>query len=194
MANLHMINISSINFHIWKYLEKHQNESQLQHLASIPSIPVGQLYSHMTKGIQHITPFPPEELTEDTDSIWTLYLYTGVYVMAIGSLIPAGLGIFCCYSFWCQPARLVHQPITPGTMQYTFVDDEVETAPIYRCNGKASQPARPHENHGLHIEHIPTWMESQCKQQMQSLVVPAQGSLAIMSNIQGTQKCMSPLL
>ena len=68
-------------------------------------------------------------------------------------------------------------------MQYTFVDDDVEAAPIYRCDGKASQPIRPHENHGLHIEHIPTWMESQCKQQMQSFVVPAQGSLANMTKI-----------
>ena len=74
-------------------------------------------------------------------------------------------------------------------MQHPFVDDDVEAAPIYRCDGKALQPARPHENHGLHMEHIPTWMESQCKQQMQSLVVPAQGSLANMSKIQGTQKC-----
>ena len=24
-----------------------------------------------------------------------------IYVMAIGSLITAGLGIFCCYFFWC---------------------------------------------------------------------------------------------
>ena len=63
-------------------------------------------------------------------------------------------------------------------MQYTFVDDDVEAASIYICDGKASQPTRPHENHGLHIEHIPTWMESQYKQQMQSLVVPSQGSLA----------------
>ena len=45
-------------------------------------------------------------------------------------------------------------------MQYTFVDDDVEAAPIYKCDGKASQPTRPRENHGLHIEHIPTWMES----------------------------------
>ena len=75
-------------------------------------------------------------------------------------------------------------------MQYTFVDDDVEAAPTYRCNSKASQPTRPHENHGLHMEHIPTWVESQCKQQMQSLVVPAQGSLAHISKIQGTQKCM----
>ena len=59
----------------------------------------------MAKGIQHITPFSPEESTGDTDSIWTLFLHTGVYVMAIGLLIPGGLGIFCNYFFWCQPAR-----------------------------------------------------------------------------------------
>ena len=29
MANLNMINISSLDFHIWQHLEKHQNESQL---------------------------------------------------------------------------------------------------------------------------------------------------------------------
>ena len=45
-------------------------------------------------------------------------------------------------------------------MQYTIMDDDVEAAPIYRCGGKAQQPTRPHENHGLHLEHIPTWMES----------------------------------
>ena len=75
-------------------------------------------------------------------------------------------------------------------MQYTIVDDNVEVAPIYRCNSKASQPTIPHKNHGMHIEHIPTWMESQCKQQMQSLVVPALGSFVNTSKIQGTQKCM----
>ena len=71
-------------------------------------------------------------------------------------------------------------------MQYTIVDDDVEAATIYKCDDKASQPTRPHENHGLCIEHIPTWTESQCKQQMQSLVVPAQGSLVNTSKIQGT--------
>ena len=106
MANLNMINVSSMNFHIWQHLDKHWNKSQLQHLAGIPSIPAGQLYSHMAKGFQHITPFSPEESTGDTDSIWTLFSHTGVYGMAIGSLIPAGLEIFCCYFFWCQPARL----------------------------------------------------------------------------------------
>ena len=41
MANLHMINFSSLDFCIWQHLEKLWNESQLQHLASIPSVPVG---------------------------------------------------------------------------------------------------------------------------------------------------------
>ena len=48
--------------------------------------------------------------------------------MAIGSLIPEGLGIFCCYFFWCQPARLVCQHLQPGTTQYTILDDDVEEA------------------------------------------------------------------
>ena len=77
-----------MNFQIWQHLEKHQNESQLQHLVSIPSVPLVQLYSHMAKGIQHTTPFT-ERSTGDTDSILALFSHTGVYVMAIRSLIPA---------------------------------------------------------------------------------------------------------
>ena len=84
---------------------------QLHHLVRIPSVSVNQLYNHMINGIQPITPFTlPEESTGDIVSIWTLFSHTGAYVMAIGLLIPAGLGIFCCYFFWCQPARLVYQP------------------------------------------------------------------------------------
>ena len=139
----------------------HQNKTQLQHLASIPLVPVDQLYKCMISGIIPITPFTLHgESTGDTVSIWTLFSHTGVYVMAIGSLIAAGLGIFCCYFFWCQPARLVHQSLQPDTMQYTIVDDDVEAAPIYRCNGRAKQPTKPCKNHGLHMEQVPTWMES----------------------------------
>ena len=74
-------------------------------------------------------------------------------------------------------------------MQYKIVDDDVEVAPIYRCNGKVLPLKRPHENHGLAIEHLPTWTESQSKQQLKSLVVPVHGSLENSSRIQGTQKC-----
>ena len=74
-------------------------------------------------------------------------------------------------------------------MQYTIVDDNVEVAPIYRCDGKEFQPTRPHENHGLAIEHLPTLLDSRCKQQSKSLGVPVQGLLERSSKIQGTQKC-----
>ena len=101
-----------------------------------------------------------KESTEHADSIWTLFSHTGMYFTAIGLLIPAGLGLFCCYFFWCQPARLACQPLQPGNMQYMIVDDDVEVAPIYRCNGKDPQPTRPHKNHGLAIDFFPTWLES----------------------------------
>ena len=60
------------------------------------------------------------------------------------------------YTSRCQPARLAHQPLQPGNMQYIIVDDNVEVIPIYRCKGKATKPTRPRENHGLAIEHLPT--------------------------------------
>ena len=54
----------------------------------------------MISGIKPITPFiSPTEPIDDTESIWALFSHTGVDVMAIGLLIPAGLGIFCCYFF-----------------------------------------------------------------------------------------------
>ena len=74
------------------------------------------------------------------------------------------------------------------------MDDNVEVAPIYRCNGKAPQPTRPCENHGLAIEHLPTWLESQCKQQLKSFAAPVQGSLGKSSKIQGMQECTLLLL
>ena len=135
-----------------------------------------------------LTPFKTEP-SEDIDSLWNIFTHPGIYVAALGSIIPIGIGLFCCYFFWCQPARLAHQPLQPGNMQYTIVDDNVEVAPIYRCDGKATQPNRPHENHGLAIEHLPTWTESHSKLQSKSFAVPIQGSLGKPSKIQGMQEC-----
>ena len=107
MENLHTINVSVLDFHVWQHLRDKRSETQLQHLTSIPSIPVQKIYQCIINGTQQIMPFSTtDESTEDTDSIWTLFLHTGMYITAIRLLIPAGLGIFCCYFFWCQPARL----------------------------------------------------------------------------------------
>ena len=43
-ANLNMINISSLDFCVWQHLRDHRNETQLQHLATIPSILVNKIY------------------------------------------------------------------------------------------------------------------------------------------------------
>ena len=183
-----MLNLSALNFCIWQHLGSNRSDMQLQHLTTIPSIPVHKIYQHFLNSTMPIVPFKTET-SGNTDSIWTLFPHPGIYVSAIGSLIPVGIGLFCCYFFWCQPARLVCQPLQPGNTQYTIVDDNVEVAPIYRCNGKAPQPTRPCENHGLAIEHLPTWLESQCKQQSKSFAVPVPGSLDKSHKIQGTQKC-----
>ena len=127
--------------------------------------------------------------SEDTNTLWNLFTHPGIYVSALGSLIPVGIGLFCCYFFWCRPARLVCQPLQSGNMQYTIVDDNVEVAPIYRCEGKATKPTRPCENHGLAIEHLPTWSESHHKLQSKSFAVPTQGSLGKSPKIQGMQEC-----
>ena len=101
-ANLHIINTSSLEFRIWQHLEDHWKRTLLHHLVNIPSVPIDQLYKQMVSSNRSINPFmSTDESIGDTVSIWTLFSHTGVYVMAIGSLIPAGFRIFCCYFFWC---------------------------------------------------------------------------------------------
>ena len=102
MANLHMVNVSALDFHVWQHLRDNRSETQLQHLTTITSIPVHKIYQHIINGTQHIMPFDTnDESTEGTDLIWTLFSCTGMYVTAIGLLIPTGLRLFCFYFFWC---------------------------------------------------------------------------------------------
>ena len=107
MRNLHMINISAQDFHIWQHLESNRCDMQLQHLATIPSIPIHKIYQHLLNSTMPVMPFNIES-TGNTDSLWTLFTHLGIYISAIGLLIPVGIGLFCCYFFWCQPAKLVH--------------------------------------------------------------------------------------
>ena len=95
-----MINVSVLDFHIWQHLRINRSEMDLQHLTTIPSILIHKIYQHMINGTKQIIPFDMnDESTEDTDSIWTLFLHTGMYVTATGLLIPAGLGLFFVTSF-----------------------------------------------------------------------------------------------
>ena len=80
---------------------------QLQPLTTIPLIQVHKIYQHLLNTTLPMIPFNTE-LTENIDSIWTLFAHPGICVSAIGLLIPVGIVLFCCYFFWCQPARLAH--------------------------------------------------------------------------------------
>ena len=183
-----MINISAQHFCIWQHIKNKRSDMQLQQQTAIPSIPVHRVYQHLLNSSMPIVPFDTES-SDDTDSLWSVFTHPGIYVSALGLIIPVGIGLFCCYFFWCWPARLAHWPLQPGNMQYTIMDDNVEVAPIYRCDGKAPQPTRPRENHGLAIEHLPTQTESCCKQQLKSFAVPVQGSLGKSPKILGMQEC-----
>ena len=105
MANLHMINISAQNFHIWQHLRSNRSDMQLHPLTTIPSILVHKIYQHLLNSTIPVMPFNTES-TGNTDSLWTLFTHLGIYVSAIGLLIPVGIGLFCCYFFWHQHARL----------------------------------------------------------------------------------------
>ena len=106
-AHVNVINISALEFRIWQHLEPHWNRTSLQHLAKRPSVLLNDLYKQMITSNRPMNLFlSTDEPTGERVSVWTLFSHAGVYVMAIGLLIPVGLGIFCCHFFWCQPARL----------------------------------------------------------------------------------------
>ena len=103
MANLNMVNMSSIDFHIWQQLEKHQNESQIHHLASIPSVPVNQLYKHMVNGIHPITPFIWRVNRRHSINLDTVFLhrhlcnsYWIAYTSRIGDILLLLLLVLTC--------------------------------------------------------------------------------------------------
>ena len=79
-------------------------------LADIPTVPIAHLYKHMITNNRHVILFTiSNESADNTASICTLFSHTGIYIMALGSLIPARLGIFCCYFFLvltCQISML----------------------------------------------------------------------------------------
>ena len=47
MPNLQMINITALHIHKWQHLGSNQSDMQLQHLATIPLIPVHKVYQHL---------------------------------------------------------------------------------------------------------------------------------------------------
>ena len=57
MANLHMLNILAQDFCIWQHLGNNRSDIQLQHLTTIPLIPVHKVYQHLLNSTLPIIPF-----------------------------------------------------------------------------------------------------------------------------------------
>ena len=100
MANLQMKNITALHFHVWQHFGNNQSDMQLQHLATIPSIPVHKVYQHILHSTMQLTPINTEP-SGDTVSLWSVFTHQGIYVSALGLIIPVGIGLFCCYFLWC---------------------------------------------------------------------------------------------
>ena len=87
MANLQTVNITTLHFHVWQHIGRNHSETQLQHLATLPSIPIHKVYQHLLNSSFHMTPFNMKP-SEDTDTLWNLFTHPGIYISALGSLIP----------------------------------------------------------------------------------------------------------
>ena len=46
-GNLQAINITTLHFCIWQHMGRNHSETELQHLATLPSIPVHKVYQHL---------------------------------------------------------------------------------------------------------------------------------------------------
>ena len=88
MANLQTVDITTLHFRIWQHLGNNHSNTQLQHLATIPSIPVHKVYQHLLNSSLHLTPFNMKS-SEDTDTLWNLFTHPGIYISALGLLIPS---------------------------------------------------------------------------------------------------------
>ena len=81
MANLQTVNITALHFCVWQHLGNNHNDTQLQHLATIPSIPVHKVYQHLLNSTLQLMPFNTKP-SEDMDTLWNLFTHPGIYVSA----------------------------------------------------------------------------------------------------------------
>ena len=88
-ANICAINITSLHFHVWQHMGRNHSDLDLQHLAILPSIPVHQIYEHLLNSSQCLTSFNMKP-SEDSDTFWSLFSHPGIYISALGSVLPVG--------------------------------------------------------------------------------------------------------
>ena len=115
MANLQAVNITTLHFCIWQHMGSNHSETQLP-------TPCDHTINTSTQSLS--TP-PKQLLMTDTFQYEAIrrYKYSMELVhpprnicFSFGITYTSRIGLFCCYFFWCQPARLAHQPLQSGNM------------------------------------------------------------------------------
>ena len=99
-ANIRDINITALHFCVWQHMGRNHSDMDLQHLATLLSIPVHKIFEHLLNSSQCLTSFNMKP-SEDSDTLWILFSHPRIYVSALGSVLPVGIVLFCCYYFWC---------------------------------------------------------------------------------------------
>ena len=69
---------------------------------------------------------------KDPPLIWTILTHPGTYIGTIGMLFAVCIGVYGFKRLWFRPANPRHWPYSPVSSWQTIVDDNIETACIYR--------------------------------------------------------------
>ena len=93
-ANINAINISTVDFRIWQHFSRNWTPPHLQKLATIPEVPVAQLYRGM---INHSEPFHSFTIKNNKDPslIWAILKHPGTYLRTISMISVLCVGVYC---------------------------------------------------------------------------------------------------
>ena len=138
-ANINAINISTLDFRIWKHFNSDWTSVHLQKLANVPEVPAAQLYKNMINTGEPVHSFPIKDDDKDPSFIWTFLKHTRTYIGTIGMIFAVCVGIYCFKRFWIRPSSPKHQPYSPACLRHAVVDDDVEVAPMYRSRGMVEE-------------------------------------------------------
>ena len=95
-------------------------------------------------------------------SLDTIFSYSNLCNSCMGLLIPARIRDILLLLFLVLTSQISMLTFTIRFYaRHTIMDDDLEAAPIYRCDSMAEQPViRPHENHDLCNE-MKTYMDGE---------------------------------
>ena len=103
-SNINAINISTLDFRIWQYFDGNWTLPNIQKLASVPEVPIAQLYQCMIDTTPIHTFNKDDE--ENPSLIWTILKHPGTYIGTMGMKVTVCIAVYCFKKFRARPANL----------------------------------------------------------------------------------------